>query len=436
MTQLNAAQILALAPDASSASSGKGLANASKWKSTAASETALWGECQGSGKDPYQTRVDLSDYTAKCSCPSRKFPCKHAIGLMLLHAAKPLETGTPPEWVTTWLEGRQKRAEAKTAPPKELTPEEQAKADKAAAKRVASRENKVSAGIEEFGLWLHDQIKNGLANAPSQPYSYWETVAARLVDAQAPGLARMVRDLPTAASSGTNALLEALARLHLIISAYSRLETLSATTQADVRAAIGFTQDKAELLQASVPRSRWHSLGQILVQEDNLRVRRTYLEHADTREPALLLDFAVANQPMTGGVPIGVTLETELVFYPSNLPLRAILKPDVKMLENISTLPADSIHTALEKYAAALAKLPWLERYPICLEAVQIIFDDTDWRVQDSSHAIPLNTERGWQMLALSGGHPVQLFGEYDGKELTPITLFTDGKVHSIGGQA
>jgi hypothetical protein len=432
VTQLTSTQILALAPDASSASSGKGLANTSKWKTTAASETAIWGECQGSGKDPYRTGVDLTDYTSKCSCPSRKFPCKHAIGLMLIHAAKPLGAGTPPEWLTTWLEGRQKRAEAKNNP-KEQSPEEAAKAEKAAIKRLEAREKKVELGLEEFGLWLSDQIKNGIANAPSQPYSYWETVAARLVDAQALGLARMVRELPTAASSGTNTLLEALARLNLIVCAYSRLEMLSPTTQADVRAAIGFTQDKAELLQQNTPRATWTSLGQILVQEDNLRVRRMYLENLVTQEKALLLDFAVNNQPMTGGVPIGTNLETELIYYPSNLPLRAILK-ETRLLEPAQTLRGISIDQALEQYAHALSQLPWLERYPMTLSNARVVTDGTAWYLQDEQHSLVMQTQDHWQMMALSGGHPVQVFGEYNGANFVPLTIAVKNTIYMLGG--
>ncbi|MGB8191873.1 MAG: SWIM zinc finger family protein, partial [Chitinophagaceae bacterium] len=79
---LSEEQILALAPDESSKKSGKELSNASKWVSKGANETALWGECKGSGSKPYQTQVDLANIAFKCSCPSRKFPCKHGLGLL------------------------------------------------------------------------------------------------------------------------------------------------------------------------------------------------------------------------------------------------------------------------------------------------------------------------------------------------------------------
>lgn len=82
-------QIIQLAPDAASVKAGKGLAVPGKWVLLACSERAVWGHCQGSGKNPYQTAIDLNDIAFKCSCPSRKFPCKHGLGLLLLFAAKP-----------------------------------------------------------------------------------------------------------------------------------------------------------------------------------------------------------------------------------------------------------------------------------------------------------------------------------------------------------
>ena len=74
-------QILQLAPDDSSVKAGKGLATLSKWVLRECSGRAVWGHCQGSGKNPYQTVIDLNDIAFKCSCPSRKFPCKHGLGL-------------------------------------------------------------------------------------------------------------------------------------------------------------------------------------------------------------------------------------------------------------------------------------------------------------------------------------------------------------------
>src|SRR5262245_9167559 len=106
-------QILALAPDGSSAKAGKELATARKWVTLGHDERAAWGEGQGSGATPYRTQIDLSEPAFRCSCPSRKFPCKHALGLFLLLEGQPdaFTQVAPPDWVTEWLASRSERAE-------------------------------------------------------------------------------------------------------------------------------------------------------------------------------------------------------------------------------------------------------------------------------------------------------------------------------------
>ena len=76
-------QILQLAPDEASKKAGQQLANNAKWNAKFCHENALWGDCQGSGSKPYKTIIDLQNLAFKCSCPSRKFPCKHGLGLFL-----------------------------------------------------------------------------------------------------------------------------------------------------------------------------------------------------------------------------------------------------------------------------------------------------------------------------------------------------------------
>src|SRR6185312_11440125 len=102
-----------MAPDAGAAKAGRDLATGRKWRSIARrGDVAVWGECQGSGASPYQTQVDLHGPAFRCSCPSRKFPCKHGLGLLLLLSADPaaFTDAQPPEWVAAWLASRAERA--------------------------------------------------------------------------------------------------------------------------------------------------------------------------------------------------------------------------------------------------------------------------------------------------------------------------------------
>src|ERR1041384_6942648 len=98
-------QILQLAPDDASAKAGQQLATRSKWVVLSENPKALWGDCQGSGKTPYKTIVDLTNIAFKCTCPSRKFPCKHGLGLFLLYSRQPtiFTASEMPAWVNEWI---------------------------------------------------------------------------------------------------------------------------------------------------------------------------------------------------------------------------------------------------------------------------------------------------------------------------------------------
>ena len=65
-------QILALSADTSSTKAGRDLASPARWVSLGRTEQAIWGECKGSAREPYQTQVDLSEPAFRCTCPSRK----------------------------------------------------------------------------------------------------------------------------------------------------------------------------------------------------------------------------------------------------------------------------------------------------------------------------------------------------------------------------
>ena len=129
-----------LAPDAASVRAGQKLASPGPWSGAGHDERLVWGLCQGSGKQPYQAQVDLQGPAFKCSCPSRKFPCKHCLGLLLLWVDGGVPVGEPPDWVREWLAEREQRVE-RAARRTEATPDPEA-----AAKRAAVREERVAAG--------------------------------------------------------------------------------------------------------------------------------------------------------------------------------------------------------------------------------------------------------------------------------------------------
>jgi hypothetical protein len=435
-------QIMALAPDAASAKAGQGLATARKWLALGADEQTAWGLCQGSGKDPYQAQIDLTEPAFRCSCPSRKFPCKHGLGLFLLLAssAAAFKEKRRPNWVVEWMGSRAKRAEQRSEKQVRAEVGEKIVDEAAQAKRAAGRGAKVAAGLRDLELWLRDIARGGLAAVQSQPPKFWERTAARLVDAQAPGVARLMREMAGVPASGEGwegRLLERLGRLHLLIEGFKRIAELPEATQADVRALIGWTQSQEELLLLDGTRDRWLVLGQRVEEEDRLRVQRVWLWGERSGRAALILHFAHGQQPLDASFVTGAAPEAELVFFPGAHPLRAIVKQ-----RHGAPAPPERISgyakiiDAHEAFTSAMAANPWLEIFPMPLLNVTPLRRGDAWFVRDAEGRalkVAPRFEFGWTMLALSGGREINVFGEWDGDHLWPLSAFHENRFTKFG---
>lgn len=94
---LTTEQVFQFAPDEKSVSAGRNLAAPQHWQQLGHSPKALWGLCRGSAV--YEVKVDLGNFGYHCTCPSRKFPCKHILKLLLLWAGSSAAlraSGPPP----------------------------------------------------------------------------------------------------------------------------------------------------------------------------------------------------------------------------------------------------------------------------------------------------------------------------------------------------
>src|SRR5690606_26524918 len=131
-------QVLAAAPDSASQVAGRKLATPAPWRNTGWSGELLWGDCLGSGSSPYQVTVDAGSRRWKCSCPSRKFPCKHALGLLFLWAEGRLsESGAIAPRAADFASQAGKSDAPAETPTKQQTAEQKAAAEQRAARRAA-----------------------------------------------------------------------------------------------------------------------------------------------------------------------------------------------------------------------------------------------------------------------------------------------------------
>ncbi|MCJ1679489.1 SWIM zinc finger family protein [Streptomyces sp. APSN-46.1] len=426
-----AEQVLALAPDVASRKAGGRLGGAGPWSQTGGSASgAVWGLCKGSGSKPYRTVVDLTGPAYKCSCPSRKFPCKHALGLLLLWAAEGLgEPGEAPDWAGEWLAERAAKAVRPAAGAAKPVDEE------AARRRAERRAARVGAGVTELEQRLSDLLRGGLAGQEQAGYAAWEETAARMVDAQAPGLAARVRELGTIPSCGTGwpaRMLEEAALLHLLDRAWLGVSGLPEPLAATVRNRVGIPGASGE---GEVVRDRWLVLAQYdsVSADGRLTTRRIWLHGLGSGRPALVLDFGPPGRPPGLALPVGLVLEAEARFRPGSAGLRADLGERFAAAMPCARVPAGvSTEAALEAYGAALREDPWLESWPVVLGPVIPIPGELGWQLADAegTSALPVALTGGrsrsglWQLAALSGGGPVTVFGECGHRGFTPLTAW------------
>lgn len=450
-------QVLALSPDEGSTKRGKALATVSKWPMLGAMEQAVWGECKGSGKKPYRTIIDLSEPAFRCSCPSRKFPCKHALGLfLLLVEGAAFEDTVLPDWGAEWIEKRSQKQSDQTA--EKEGAKKQAADPTAQTKRQAKRAANVAAGLNDLEQWMHDMVRQGLVSVADKPYSFWDGMAARMVDAQAPGIANRVKALGNICHSGEGwpeRLLKALGELHLLVQGYQQLEQLEPALKEEVLKQIGFPQKKESLIDRAEQddplvvsvEDTWLVLGKVVTKEDALKVQRVWLQGVKTNQKALVLSFAHGRrQPLDVSLVPGFSLDASLVFYPgagqNGKGHRAVVATRTeaeafgKDCSDWIGVGFETVEEAIAQYTTALSQNPWIEQFPMVLSQALLRHHNNVWHLQDSKgELLPIAPQfsQGWALLAMGGGRPLSVFGEWNGRCFLPLSVWSENKFMVLG---
>jgi len=454
-------RIEALAPDQSSLAAARKLLKPSYWPTLAEAEDLAWGECQGSGSTPYRVVVTKSDAGYKCTCPSRKFPCKHALALMWMRADQPavFVPGAVPDWVKDWLSRRRGPSTAASQPKDEAqqsksrpsirlaeVPEAEAQADPkterlAAAARERNRverEAAVMAGLDDLDLWLSDQVRHGMASFVAQNAQACRTISQRLVDAKAPALAGRLDSLPTRlftlpGPARPLAAIRELGQVHLISQAYRRASELPEPLAADARQAVGWSVTRDALLSdpdALRVSGEWRVFAVLSeVQPDRLRRVETWLWRQSSGDGmptcAVLIDFVpLATGAATGGYLVGDHIHAELSFYRSAIPLRALvaqLKGGAEPSDEPLPLPNEALGVSYAHYERALGQLPWLRAIPLTFRSAGVRRTGEQLHLYDHEGglSLPLDASQVNQALPLASLDRIDGIGLWNGYEFT-----------------
>ncbi len=343
-------QVESIAPSPSVLTAARPIATPGRWAHLGADDDTLWGSFRGSSAEPYDTVVDHRRVGVRCTCPSRKVPCKHALALLLLWIGGHVPEAVAPAHVTSWLERRRaaddRSAEASSDPaPSAGTGDN---GDPAAdlgdhgddeqdvppppIDRSNGRDDRVARmyeGLDELDRWLVDRVRTGLADPALAQYATWDSLAARLVDARAGSLANRVRRLAGlvgASADWHQRVLDEIGLLHLLSQAGRRLATLPDDLGDRVATTIGWQVRQADVLVGVPETDDWLVAGRSDTREDRIEVRRTWLRGATSGRWAVVLSFAAYRQSLDTSLEVGTTIHADLHRYPGHA-LRALVTP-------------------------------------------------------------------------------------------------------------
>ncbi|MEL7219812.1 MAG: hypothetical protein AAGJ93_00755, partial [Bacteroidota bacterium] len=181
-------------------------------------------------------------------------------------------------------------------------------------------------------------------------------------------------------------------------------------------------------------KDNWLVLGITFGTEDKLSFRRTWLRGEKTGSYALLLDFSFGNRGFETHWITGSVLDGTLLFYPGQPRFRAAFQ---QFHPSRSPYDSPSAYQQLSDmqtaYASALGQSPWLIAFPALLESITPYYDQATANfalVDEQNLTLPLkNNNASWQLLAMSGGQAITVFGEYDGNTFQAISAFYQGRV-------
>ncbi len=192
MINIDDQYVTSAAPNIDAAKNGRALVLKKKFLNLNISEdkTLLFGQCQGSGKTPYECSSDFAkpeSPTHRCSCPSRQFPCKHCVGLMFAYVenAAAFKVADVPEDLQAKREKAEARAEKKkveSAKPKQV--------NKAAlAKKIKAQLD----GLDLLERLTQSLVSIGIGNMNEKSVQEIDQQAKQLGDAYLPGAQAALR---------------------------------------------------------------------------------------------------------------------------------------------------------------------------------------------------------------------------------------------------
>lgn len=432
-------QIHQLAPNDSTERRARQLATVSRWNDLSTNHQGIWGRCTGSGSQAYQVQIHLTGPKFNCSCPVRKSPCKHSLALLYLYVKSGalFKQEQPPTAIAQWMDRQDDTssvATATTSLPPVKSAEELAKATRAKERRWQQRLDLMQSGIDELEQWLSDLVRQGIANTDATQKSFWDQVAAKMVDAKLPSLSSFLKEtyqILRTNSDWSELVVERLGVLYSLTQAFQHRQQLPDSLAQELYTCLGKTKTKAQVIEQGKHQTDTWLVAAVREDEDveGRAFRKVWLWGLKTNQWAMLLEFSFGAVAYEQSYPLGSTWQGTLAFYSSVYPQRATwvhTHPQPPAEHLIPTVPTLSLDNHLKHYSQALLQHPWLPNIAVALSKIQVGFDPQKqlllFQDQQTLPCATLPEATQWTLLAISGGHPVDLIGEWDGQVFLPLS--------------
>lgn len=438
MNQFTEEQVQDLAPDAASVKAAQKVYGKVNWE-VFKSDRAAWSSIKGSGSKPYLVRIDLEDTAFKCSCPSRKFPCKHGLSLAFYLARNSMDSidvATEPIWVEEWIDKRRNKATKAAAKPKKIVSPEKIK------EKSTNKWKDAVVNIQHLELWLQDFVSNGLIDLSAKSNVYFDNLIRRMVDFKMPGIntfLRAIKNINFAEKGWEQKVLRQIHLLHLLVTSVKNHEQLAPDYKKELELLLGWNVKKDDLLlnpQTEIVDDVWMTLNVIRKEEDGLTSRKTYLYGVTTNRFVYILDFSFRGAGFSETYVKGQQLQAKLALYPGVHKNRAILK--VKGIDtdiNFDLHPVP-FKDANARYLESRIKFPFTFESLAMVASAKIVLQENNIYLVNKKdeilHCFDLPKETFLTVLAISKGHWFDAFVVMNQQGVELLAIHFDDKIYSL----
>lgn len=408
-------QILSLAPDIGIVKSARVLANPAKWDGLRIVGDIAEGQFVMSKRDPFRAEVNLQTLQFGCTCKNKKFPCNHAIALLLMinNASADFARSDGNEAIRP-----------KSTPPLPIA------SNQIDHKRHAS----LLRGLAQLQQWLEDTVRSGLATLPSLSRDDWAAVAGKLVDHHAPALAKEVRQwqsLVTSSADWADEVLSGFGRIYLLSQALKHVPVSAGPLWNDLHAAVGWSLSPSDT--DALVDDRWLIVGTTFEQSGRRKVVHAWLYGLASGRTAVIA--RTTNKPREDAHTLisGTILDGTLRLFASQTPLHAMVEDERSLMQpsGIRFRP-NSLDSIAASYAERLALNPWCGPVPVLLRSASLSLDSDIWLLTDAEGVqVPISAESnlGWHLKSTEGA---AMFGLWDGTTLTPLSLWLGNRLLDV----